>query len=1217
MSSLSSATESVLPRPSESASPKSTSGPDKSRVKVAVRCRPFSAEEAGQRCIVRMDGRTASLLDPAFFEYRDALTDAAEVDEAQFLRRFNFDHCFWSHDTSHLQRPCAPAERRHAASSQEGSHADQAAVYAAVGRPMVEAALKGVSSSLFAYGQTGSGKTYTMLGDIGMHGGSSADMGGSTEGSAESYASTHSEEEVGSGGAAVPGSGHGRAGDVLLGEHAGVIPRVCDELLRRTRGTEMQVRISFLEVYNEQLFDLLRQKESAAKAPRPLKIREDSVKGVHSPDALCPVVASNEEVLSLLAHGRQCRTTANTMMNDESSRSHAIFSVILEPSESSEPSEPSASSEPSAEASQVADAQRPIGSEIHLVDLAGSERMNKTGVRGDHLREANCINRSLSTLGDVIKALGQNSSKKGRKAFVPYRNSVLTWILKRTLEGSAQTCLIAAVSPLADSYSETMTSLRFVQRAKLIVRSMATDVGAGPSTVIADLKRQIETLKAEVAELRTAADAKEVAGVRSEPIGDGSLVKRDLENDLAETDLAGEEGTDRPSPASLTASEEEVSKAGEGAGDATHNASVDAQGLRDANAALTTEVSELRGKLAAATTALRDAEQKALLAEEVLKLKHSAEMESVKEELRQAEQTGARLRQRVEELQDESQRRANASREQDLCKVMEDIEHETEDLFAKALPASISKDDLLTSLSVPVTPSSHDASHRRRSRRRRSILDDVEVEEEEDDDDDDGDDDDDDDDSLCFEESVSRSLTLDKLEKGDDDSSQMLSFLKRIQSEEQANEEEVQMLKSSLETKTKQVFNLERQIEALKGDVAEKAQALSFMNQQIETFERDSASKAKVAEEGQDALNATIQQQQTQVSSLENALAAVREQLSLALEKGSTPEEVAVDEAETVIGKDVTRGEGTRAAGTEQGDRVDQSREDLSRLSTELLESQSRETTLLGYLNEKGEQLEAERAKSTSLLQSIKDSQSSSFEVAEVSNRLAVLEGRVRKLIRGARNAQQQLQLGVEDVADVLGSFRRFLEDGEGEEQEQQGAEPSVEQGSSGANGDFDKLVAEIDALLASASEATVLREELAERKKSSEALTRDLVSTKLELSQTLPLLEDVIDVTIKLNGRIKELTKGEILPMSSGPRMLDHARTLLDKKVISRQEFVQILVNDFRVNEHQRLPQSRHIPLSTIAVHGESKVGVHRGVPVKAPDGSDDDSDDAQVADI
>ncbi|XP_040891305.1 kinesin-like protein KIF16B isoform X3 [Toxotes jaculatrix] len=311
----------------------------------------------------------------------------------------------------------------------------QEKVFKDLGSDVLKAAFEGYNACVFAYGQTGSGKSYTMMGN--------------------------------------PGD-------------AGLIPRICEGLFSRiseaTRWDEASFRteVSYLEIYNERVRDLLRRKSNQTYN---LRVREHPKDGPYVEDLSKHLVQNYSDVEELMEAGNINRTTASTGMNDVSSRSHAIFTINF------------------TQAKFDAEMPSETVSKIHLVDLAGSERADATGATGVRLKEGGNINKSLVTLGNVISALadmtqdGVNTNLKKKSLFVPYRDSVLTWLLKDSLGGNAKTIMIATISPADVNYGETLSTLRYANRAKNIINKPTINEDANVR-LIRELRAEIARLKA-------------------------------------------------------------------------------------------------------------------------------------------------------------------------------------------------------------------------------------------------------------------------------------------------------------------------------------------------------------------------------------------------------------------------------------------------------------------------------------------------------------------------------------------------------------------------------------------------------------------------------------------------------------------------------------------------------------------------------------------------
>jgi kinesin family member 1 len=241
-------------------------------------------------------------------------------------------------------------------------------------------------------------------------------------------------------------------GDFHSVAYDGLVQRVSINLLKmKSIGSCCEnlttLQVSFIEVYNEKVYDLLSESFESQK-----RVRE-SANGAFVENLVLLDINSIQDIGTYLDMGIQRRAVASTKMNSNSSRSHVIFSVYL-----------------TQQVDNNAAARSIKTSKFSMIDLAGSERASNSGVSGARLMEANNINRSLSTLGDVIKVLSDNSRKvvSGRRSFVPYRNSVLTWLLKDSLGGNAWCTMLATISPDDESYNETLCTLRYVERARYI-----------------------------------------------------------------------------------------------------------------------------------------------------------------------------------------------------------------------------------------------------------------------------------------------------------------------------------------------------------------------------------------------------------------------------------------------------------------------------------------------------------------------------------------------------------------------------------------------------------------------------------------------------------------------------------------------------------------------------------------------------------------------------
>ncbi|XP_069841963.1 chromosome-associated kinesin KIF4A [Dendropsophus ebraccatus] len=306
--------------------------------------------------------------------------------------------------------------------------AEQEEVYNSAVAPLIKGLFKGYNATVLAYGQTGSGKTFSMGG-----------------------AYTHDQENE---------------------PTVGVIPRVVKALFReieQRKDWEFLLKISYLEIYNEEILDLLYSPRDKAS---PISIREDPKEGIKICGLTERDVKTAVDTIACLEQGNSSRTVASTAMNSQSSRSHAIFTVSIEQR-------------------KIGDKNNSFRSKLHLVDLAGSERQKKTKAEGDRLKEGISINRGLLCLGNVISALGDESKKGG---FVPYRDSKLTRLLQDSLGGNSHTLMIACVSPADSNMEETINTLRYADRARKIKNKpiVNTDPQAAE---LQKLKQQVQDLQ--------------------------------------------------------------------------------------------------------------------------------------------------------------------------------------------------------------------------------------------------------------------------------------------------------------------------------------------------------------------------------------------------------------------------------------------------------------------------------------------------------------------------------------------------------------------------------------------------------------------------------------------------------------------------------------------------------------------------------------------------
>ena len=332
----------------------------------------------------------------------------------------------------------------------------QKQVYDLAARDTIEDVLSGYNGTIFAYGQTGAGKSFSMSGS-----------------------------------------------DVTHVEHKGIIPRACDHIFQHIAqdlaGTEYTLKCSFLEIYKENIHDLL-DPEAASS----LKVRETPSRGVWVQGLSEHFVTSVEDIIELLQTGEKYRAVSATNMNAVSSRSHSLFILTL--------------------------IQRnPDGStkegKLNLADLAGSEKVGKTGASGDTLEEAKKINQSLSALGNCINAL-----TKAKKGHVPYRDSKLTHILRESLGGNSKTTLLIACSPHVFNVEETISTLKFGQRAKTI----KNNVHVNQQRSVKELEAIIDNLTRELAYLKLYSEHLERDLLKLDPAYDLAALRKRLATQQAE-----------------------------------------------------------------------------------------------------------------------------------------------------------------------------------------------------------------------------------------------------------------------------------------------------------------------------------------------------------------------------------------------------------------------------------------------------------------------------------------------------------------------------------------------------------------------------------------------------------------------------------------------------------------------------------------------------------
>ncbi|XP_056091526.1 kinesin-like protein KIF1A isoform X9 [Rhinichthys klamathensis goyatoka] len=321
-------------------------------------------------------------------------------------------------------------------SPEDVNFACQRQVYKDIGEEMLLHAFEGYNVCIFAYGQTGAGKSYTMMG----------------------------KQEK---------------------DQEGIIPLLCEDLFTKFNNNNdnsmsYSVEVSYMEIYCERVRDLLNPKNKGN-----LRVREHPLMGPYVEDLSKLAVTSYNDIQDLMDSGNKARTVAATNMNETSSRSHAVFNIIFTQKRHDSDSENTSEKV----------------SKISLVDLAGSERADSTGAKGTRLKEGANINKSLTTLGKVISALAEidsapnkNKKKKKVESFIPYRDSVLTWLLRENLGGNSRTAMVAALSPADINYDETLSTLRYADRAKQI-RCNAVINEDPNNRLVRELKEEVARLK--------------------------------------------------------------------------------------------------------------------------------------------------------------------------------------------------------------------------------------------------------------------------------------------------------------------------------------------------------------------------------------------------------------------------------------------------------------------------------------------------------------------------------------------------------------------------------------------------------------------------------------------------------------------------------------------------------------------------------------------------
>lgn len=304
----------------------------------------------------------------------------------------------------------------------------QEEIYESTSAPIVDGVLQGINGTIFAYGQTGTGKTYTMDGDL-------------TKGSKD----------------------------------RGIVPRafehIFDYMAANADSHKFSVTVTYLELYNEQIRDLLSKNDQGK-----LAIHEDQTRGFYVKGITTRTVTSFDEIVALQHEGQSRRSTRATNMNESSSRSHSILAVNIET------------------LTEIEGSQHVRSARLNLVDLAGSERIAKTGAEGVGIIEGAAINSALMVLGNCISAL---TSPSQRAVHVPYRDSQLTKLLRDSLGGNARTLMIATLGPADYNFSESMSTLRYAERAKKIQNKPKVNMDP-KDALLMQYQEELERLQAQV-----------------------------------------------------------------------------------------------------------------------------------------------------------------------------------------------------------------------------------------------------------------------------------------------------------------------------------------------------------------------------------------------------------------------------------------------------------------------------------------------------------------------------------------------------------------------------------------------------------------------------------------------------------------------------------------------------------------------------------------------
>ena len=331
----------------------------------------------------------------------------------------------------------------------------QEEVFQEIGEPILKSFISGYNCTIFCYGQTGAGKTHTMMGPL-----------------------DQLFEENSSSQGLIPRIIH-----YLFNEETKVKNIITGGNLDKSKDIKMNIKFCVMELYQESIIDLLKTENNSNTTGKnnnndkanELKIKEDPKKGMYVQGITEVEIKTAKEAKNLILMGLKSRHVAATEMNAESSRSHLLFSIYL------------STSYINSRGGKIEKMSR-----LHLIDLAGSERQKKTKARGERIKEACMINKSLSTLGNVINALVENY--EGKNKYIPFRDSKLTYFLKDSLGGNSKTTIVANISTSLIQMNETISTLKFVQRAKMIKNS---------ATLNMSVQENIEALQEEIKKLKS------------------------------------------------------------------------------------------------------------------------------------------------------------------------------------------------------------------------------------------------------------------------------------------------------------------------------------------------------------------------------------------------------------------------------------------------------------------------------------------------------------------------------------------------------------------------------------------------------------------------------------------------------------------------------------------------------------------------------------------